>query len=197
MEFITELWLPIILSAVFIFIVSSIMHMALPFHKNDMGKMDGEDGVLESMRANGVKPGAYMFPCPANMKDCGSPEMVEKRKQGPVGFLTVVSADSFNMGKSLMQWFIFILIACFVIAYASWHSLGGPAEYITVFRITGAIGVLAFALGVMNDSIWRGQAWSVTFKFMIDGVVYALVAAGTFGWLWPSLADNLPVIPGG
>ena len=80
-----DLWLPILLSAVFVFIASSILHLMIPIHKGDYQKLPGEDEVLEQMRAQGVQPGSYMFPCAASMKDVGSPEMIEKCQLAPLG----------------------------------------------------------------------------------------------------------------
>ncbi|MBI5865371.1 MAG: hypothetical protein HZB38_12855 [Planctomycetes bacterium] len=185
MTFLTELWLPILLSAVFVFIVSSVIHMALPIHKGDCRKMSNEDAVLESMRKNGIEPGAYMFPCAASMKDMGSPEMVEKLKKGPVGWLTVLPPGGLNIGRSLACWFVFCLIVGVLAAYVGWHTLGAGAAYRAVFRITGAAAVLGYAIGHLQDSIWKGAKWGTTAKFIFDGIVYALVTAGTFGWLWP------------
>jgi hypothetical protein len=34
-------------------------------------------------------------------------------------------------------------------------------------------------------SIWYSRAWINTIKSTIDGLIYALLTAGTFGWLWP------------
>ena len=73
-----ELWLPVLLSAVFVFVVSSIIHMVLPIHKGDFKKLSGEDEVLQVMRAQGLAPGSYMFPCPGSMEEMGTPEMMEK-----------------------------------------------------------------------------------------------------------------------
>ena len=185
MEFLTELWLPIVLSAVFVFIVSSVIHMALPIHKGDYKKMKNEHAVLESLRANGVEPGAYMFPCAGSMKEMGSPEMVAKRQAGPVGWLTVVPPPGCSVGKSLIWWFVYCLIVGVLVAYVGWHSLGAGAGYLGVFRITGAAAVLGYAAGHFHDSIWKGVRWNTTAKFILDGAVYGLVTAGTFGWLWP------------
>ena len=80
------MWLPIVLSAVGVFLVSSVIHMALPWHRGDTGKMAGEEQVLAAMRDHGVNPGQYMFPCPDSMKDASSPAMTAKYEQGPVGF---------------------------------------------------------------------------------------------------------------
>ncbi|MEE9129274.1 MAG: hypothetical protein V3T84_04600 [Phycisphaerales bacterium] len=188
MAFLTELWLPILLSAVFVFIVSSVIHMALPIHKGDYKKMKNEVAVLEAMRANGIEPGAYMFPCAGSMKEMGSPEMVEKLKKGPVGWLTVVPPGGFNIGKSLVWWFVYSLIVGVLVAYVGWHGLGAGAGYLDVFQITGAAAVLGYAVGYFHESIWKGASWGTTAKFIFDGVAYSLVTAGTFGWLWPAPA---------
>ena len=91
MAFLTELWLPIVVSAFFVFIVSSITHMVLPYHKSEFKKMPNEDEVMKAMRDHGMVPGHYMFPCGESMKDWDSPEMKEKRDKGPMGLLTVVA----------------------------------------------------------------------------------------------------------
>jgi hypothetical protein len=105
------LWLPILLSAVFVFIVSSILHMVLPIHRNDYGKLPGEPAVLEAMRTQSVTPGTYMFPRPDSVKDMCSPEMQEKYNQGPVGYLTVLPNGQPAMGKNLVLWFLYPLVA--------------------------------------------------------------------------------------
>ncbi len=188
MAFLTELWLAIVAAAVFVFVVSSVIHMALPIHKGDYKKMSNEDAVLEAMRANGVAPGCYMFPCAGSMKEMGTPEMVEKLKKGPVGWLTVAPPGGFNIGKSLVWWFVYCLLIGVLVAYVGWHTLGPGAGYLTVFRITGAVAVLGYAVGYFHDPIWKGGSWATAGKFIFDGVVYALVTAGTFGWLWPKAA---------
>ncbi len=190
MAILTELWLPIVLSAVFVFIASSVIHMAIPIHAGDYKKMANEDTVLEAMRANGVEPGWYMFPCAGSMKAMGTPEMQEKFKRGPVGWLTVVPSGGFNIGRSLVWWFVFSLLVSGLVAYVGWYSLGPGAAYLKVFQITGAAAVLGYAIGHFHDSIWKGQSWVTTGKFIFDGVVYALVTAGTFGWLWPAAAGT-------
>ena len=60
---ITALWLPILLSAVIVFIVSALIHMALPIHKSDYRKLPDEERVLDALRSAGVTPGRrYHFP---------------------------------------------------------------------------------------------------------------------------------------
>lgn len=182
----TALWLPIILSAVFVFIVSSIIHMALPIHKGDCKKMKGEDGVLDAMRAGGVEPGMYMFPGATSMKDMCTPEMTAKMQRGPVGFMTVVPPGGFNMNVSLVQWFGLSLLVSALAGYVGWHALGAGAASMKVFQVTGTAGILAYAMGPFQDSIWKGAPWGSTFKFIFDGVVYGLVTGAAFAWLWPA-----------
>lgn len=192
MEFLTALWLPILLSAVFVFIVSSIIHMALPWHKSDVKKMKNEEAVLDALRSHGVEAGAYMFPCAGSMKEMASPEMQAKRKTGPTGWLTVLPPGGCNMNVSLMWWFVNCLVVGVIVAYLGWHAMPPGTRYLEVFRIIGSAALLGYAVGFFHESIWKGQAWSITAKFMCDGVVYALVTAGTFGWLWPHAASILP-----
>lgn len=182
----TELWLPILLSSVFVFIVSSIIHMVTPIHKGDFKKMPGEEKVLAEMRAQGLRPGSYAFPCCESMKDMGSPEMTAKCKLGPVGFMTVVPNGPCNMGKSLVLWFLYSLLIGVFVAYVATLGLNRGAAYMSVFRLAGTVAIIGYAVGGLPESIWKGQKWSITLKFVFDGVLYGLVTGGTFGWLWPA-----------
>ncbi len=186
MEFLADLWLPILLSAVFVFVVSSVLHMVIPIHKGDHRALPGEAGVLDALRSNGVKPGSYMFPCPASMKEMGSPEMLAKYQQGPVGWMTVLPNGAPAIGKSLIQWFVLSIVISALCAYVASFALAPGADYLRVFRLTGTVAVIAYATGTITESIWKGQAWSTAAKFVFDGVVYGLVTAGTFAWLWPA-----------
>lgn len=186
MEFLIQLWMPIVLSSVLVFIVSSIIHMATPMHKGDFKKLSNEGGVMESVRLHGVEPGTYMFPLACSMKDMGSPEMVAKIQRGPVGWLTIAPPGGCNLGKSLICWFIYSLIVSLLVAYVSWYGLGAGANYLSVFRVAGGAAILGYSLGHMHDPIWKGGSWTTACKFVFDGIVYGLVTAGTFGWLWPN-----------
>jgi len=188
MEFLSDLWLPILLSAVFVFVASSIIHMALPIHKGDFGKLPNEGSVLSDLRKHGVPPGQYMFPCAGSMKEMGTPEMIEKMKQGPVGHMTVLPSGPMNIGKNLVQWFLFSVVVGALVAYVARPVLPPGSPYLSIFRVTGAAALLAYGATHAMNSIWKGQHWGVTGKFFLDGVVYSLVTAGTFGWLWPDAA---------
>lgn len=197
MEFIVQLWLPVVVSAVAVFVVSSIVHMALPIHKNDIKKMESEDAVLEVLRSGGVGPGAYMFPGCHSMKDMETDEYKAKLKRGPVGWLTVLPEGGFNMGRSLVQWFLYTAVVGLLIAYVAWHALPAGSEYLRVFQITGTIAFLTYGIGSAPESIWKGVSWKVTGKFIFDGLLYALTTGGVFGWLWPAAEAVVPSIPAG
>lgn len=185
MTFLADLWLPILLSAVFVFIVSSIIHMVLPIHKADYKKLAGEDKILAAMRDQGVQPGEYNFPCAGSMKDMGSEEMIAKYNQGPVGLVTIMANGVPGMGKSLLMWFLFSILISIFAAYVGSLGLSPAAEYLQVFRITGTVAVLGYGVNQTHNSIWKGLPWSITIKFIIDGIIYGLVTAATFAWLWP------------
>jgi len=187
MGFLTELWLPIVLSAVCVFIASSIIHMVLPIHKNDMKQLSNEEKVLAAMREQGVVPGEYMFPW-CVMKEMESEEMVKKYNLGPVGNVRILPTGPPKIGKGLVQWFILSLFISFMVAYISRQGLSLGAEFMPVFRLTGTVAILGYALSDIPHSIWWGQSWSTTFKFVFDGIVYGLVTGATFAWLWPGAA---------
>ena len=186
MSLFADLWLPILVSAAFVFIVSSILHMCLQYHWTDHTKLKEEGAVLEAMRTQGVTPGSYVFPRPGSVKEMGTPEMLEKYRQGPVGFMIVLPNGPVNMGKSLTLWFLYSVLVSIFVGYLGKLGLAPGADYHAVFRFTCTAAFLGYGMGAIVDTIWKGVRWSVTLKFLFDGAVYGLVTAGTFGWLWPS-----------
>lgn len=181
----TALWLPILVSAVIVFVASSIVHMLLPLHKSDYRQLPQEDKVLDALRAAGVTPGrVYHFPF-CTHKDMKSPETVEKFKRGPVGLLTIIASGAPAMGKYLTQWFLYCVLIGVFVAYLTGRTRSAGTEYLEIFRVAGTTAFLGYAVAQIQDSIWKGQTWGVSFKHVIDGLIYALLTAGTFGWLWP------------
>lgn len=178
------LWLPILLSAVIVFVASSLLHMVLTYHRSDYKKLSDEDKVLAALRSAGVGRGLYMFPY-CSQKDMKSPEMQEKFKQGPVGMLTVFPSGPMNMGKYLGQWYVYCLIVGVLTAYLTGRTLPSGTAYLAVFRVAGAASFMAYGVGHIISGIWGGQPWSNVAKHVFDGLVYSLLLAGTFGWLWP------------
>lgn len=182
---IVDLWLAILLAAVLVFMASSVLHMVLPVHKSDCKKLSNEEALLGAMREQGLEPGEYVFPFADSLKEMGTPEMIARQNLGPVGFVTILPNGPVAIGKSLAQWFVYSLVLGVFVAYIVGMNLGPGASYSRVFHWTAPVAILAYAMGCVPNSIWKGQSWGVTLKFIFDGIIYGLVTAGVFGWLWP------------
>ena len=181
----TALWLPILLSAVLVFVTSSIIHMALPWHKSDYFRLSDEDGVMNALRPFAIPPGDYMAPRPASAADMKSPAFIEKRNKGPVVVMTVMPSGPWAMGSTLVRWFVYLIVVGVLAAYIAGRALPVGAPYLHVFRFVGASAFLAYSLALWQMQIWYHRALSTTIKATIDGLIYALLTAGVFGWLWP------------
>jgi hypothetical protein len=181
---VTTLWLPVLVSAVIVFFASFILHMVLPLHRNDWRKLAAEDEVMSALRKFNLSPGDYAMPCgsPSAMKD---PAFKEKMNRGPVAFFTVLPAGQFTMGSNLAQWFVFNVVVSIFAGYLAGAALPRGAEYLEVFRFAGTTAFTAYVLGFVPQSIWYKRAWSTQLKNCVDGLAYALLTAGVFGWLWP------------
>ncbi len=179
------LWLPILLSAVIVFVASSLIHMASPWHKNDYRKVPNEEGLRAALRPLGIPPGDYMVPRPANREELRDPTFIEKVNQGPNLILTVIPSGPWSMGRNLGLWFLYLVVVSLFAAYIASRAVPPGAEYLQVFRFAGTTAFLGYAAALWQMSIWYRRAWSTTVKATIDGLVYALLTAGTFGWLWP------------
>ena len=183
---IASLWLPIVLSAVAVFVVSSIIHMMLSYHKNDFKALPQEAKVMDALRALAIPHGEYMMPYCGSSAEMKTPEFAAKRKQGPVAFLNILPGDAMNMGPSLMQWFGYSLAVGVVVAYLLSRFLHPGQAYLEVFRLAGTVAFAAYAMALWQNSIWYKKSWSATLKSTVDGLVYALITAGVFGWRWPA-----------
>ena len=182
---ILSLWLPILVSAVLVFIVSSILHMVLKYHHKEYRQLPDEDATLETLHTAGVSPGMYHFPYCASPNDMKKPEVAEKYARGPVGFMTVMPNGLPNMGKFLTQWFLYLIVVGIFVAYLAGRTFGEGEHYLTIFRYVGTVAFMTHGLSQVVDAIWKGAPWSAAGKSVFDGLVYGLVTAGTFGWLWP------------
>lgn len=182
---IASLWLPILVAAVLVFVASSVIHMMLTYHRADYHQLPNEERVLDALRGAALPPGTYFYPYAAGMKEMGTPAMIEKFKRGPVGMLIALQAGPPAMTKNLVQWFGFCLVVGVFTAYVTGRALGPAAPYLTVFRMAGTVAFLGYVGAEATNTIWRGQPLGTTVRNYIDGLVYALLTAGVFGWLWP------------
>lgn len=182
---VTSLWIPIVLSAVIVFIASSVMHMALSYHKNDLKKLPDEERVMAALRAFNIAPGDYAMPKPGSMAEIRSPAFEEKQKQGPVAFMTVLPSGDMAMGSVMIQWFLYAVVISIFAAYVTSRALGPGADYLAVFRFAGTTAFAAYAMALPQFAIWYHRSWKTTLLSMFDCLIYACLVAGTFGWLWP------------
>ena len=182
---VASLWIPIVLSAALVFVASALLHMVLTYHRSDFGPMPDEDRVMGLLREVGVGSGDYMVPHAATPEAMKDPAFVEKRERGPVAVITVFKGSG-SMGTSLAQWFVFCLVVSVFAAYVAGRALGPGAEYLDVFRFSGTTAFAGYALAQWQNSIWYKRPWSTTIKNTVDGLIYALLTAGVFGWLWPA-----------
>ena len=181
----SALWMPIVVSSVFVFIALALIHALLGWHKGDMNALPGEAKLMESLRVQNVQPGDYRFPFSNSVDEMKTPEWDAKMKQGPVGFMSIQPSAPMNMGKMFGQWFAYSLLIAVLAAYVAGRTLGHDAPFVAVFRVTGAIAFGCYVIALWNNWIWWGQGTRFTITYSLDGIIYALVTGATFAWLWP------------
>lgn len=178
-----SLWLPILLSGVVVFFASSAMHVLLTYHNKDWQRMPDEDAARAALK--GTPLGQYFVPHAADNAERNSEEWQRKFKEGPAVMITVMQHGDLKMMRQMTQWFVFCIVMSVLVAYLASITLAQGAEYLAVFRVVGTAAFLGYAGSIAISSIWFGYTWSKTSKEIIDGLVYALITAGMFGWLWP------------
>ena len=180
-----QLWLPILLSAVLVFVASSLIHMVIKWHNKDYGRLSNEDEVRAAIQKGSPAPGQYITPWGMDMKEFANPEFQKKFIDGPVGVFYFKKPGMPAMGPQLGQWFVFNLVVAFFVAYLASRTLPAGTAYPKVFQVVATAGFLCYSLGEVPAAIWMGKPWTVAIKEMFDGLLYGLVMGGAFGWLWP------------
>lgn len=178
-----SLWLPIVLSAVAVFILSSLVWMVFPWHKKDYRGVPNEPRAREALRD--ATPGMYIIPYCADRKDMQKPEHQKKLEEGPVAWLIVMPKGQPGMSRMMVLWFLWSVFVSFTAAYLASETLPAGVEYLKVFQVVGVTAWLAYAWAHVSDGIWFGRPWGNVATHLFDGLLYALVTAGFFGWLWP------------
>ena len=182
---VTALAVPILVAAVLVFLASSLIHMVLPVHRNDWKRLPGEDRALDAIRALNIPPGDYLAPHAGSPDAMKNPEFIAKMRKGPLVILTLAPGGPPSMGRNLALWFVYIVVVTIFAAYITGRALGPGSNYLQVFRFAGATAFAGYSLALFQNSIWYRRNWSATLKSAGDGLVYALLTAGAFGWLWP------------
>lgn len=184
MDFLAQLWLPILVSAVLVFIASSVIHMVVQWHKPDYHGFSNEEAVRSAINAGKPAPGQYIVPYCSDMKDMQKPEMIKKFEEGPIAFMMVRAPCVPKMGGSLGMWFAFNVAIAVIGAYIAAKVLPANASFGQVFRVVGTLAFVAYAGGSVQMGIWMGKPWSSVAKEMLDALIYGALTAGTFAYLW-------------
>src|SRR3977135_4754906 len=149
-----SLWLPILLSAVIVFLASSLIHMTPLWHKSDFPKLPREAELLNALRPFAIPPGDYFIPRAAGMQEMRSPEFIEKMKQGPVAVLTVMPNGPLSMSRPLAQWFVFLIVVGIFVAYIASRTVPGGSTARHEVQHVGATTFIAYSPALCARSIW-------------------------------------------
>ena len=181
------LWLPILLSAVAVFIVSSLIHMVSPWHASDYPKLPDEERFRVAMLPLKLPPGDYMVPRPTGREGLRDPAFVEKMKQGPNLMMTVWPSGPYSMGPQLASWFVYALVISLFAAYVASRALpaGAAGDRMEVLRFASTTAFLGYSVALWQMSIWYRRSWTTTIKATVDGLIYAFATGAIFAWLWP------------
>lgn len=179
------LWMPIVVSAVFVFITLMIIHMIPGWHQKDMAAVPGEDSVMEMLRGLDVRPGEYRFPYGNTTKEMEAPAFVEKMNTGPVGTMTIRPSGELPFGKMMGGWFVYSLVIGALVAFITGHTRAPGAQFIEVFCVSGAAAFCCYSVAHWQNWIWWGRSTRLTLTYTVDGFLFAIVTGATFAWLWP------------
>ena len=185
MTYLLTLWLPILVSAVLVFVLSSVIHMLSPWHKTDYPRLVNEEAAMDALRPLAIPEGEYMVPRPASREDMRSPEFTARINRGPVFILTMMPNGMMSMGRNLGLWFVYLIVVATFAGYIAQSAvLSGDNDH-RVFHTVGLAALMGYSMALWQMSIWYRRPWLTTIKSTVDGLIYAVVTAAVFVWLWP------------
>lgn len=181
-----SLLLPVVVSAVAVFVLTMVIHMT-PWHKSDYLRLPDEDGVMKALRPFNIPPHDYVVPHPGSVEYMKSPEYDAKRDAGPVMTMTVLPSGPWKIGKMMGTWFLFVVVvsASMACVVGTFMPPGGNTH--AVFHHVAVITFLTYAMGAVPLSIWYGRKWSTTLKTAVDSLLYALATGWIFALMWPKM----------
>ena len=179
------IWLPILLSSVAVFLVSSILHMFTPWHKGDFAQVPDEARVMDALRPFNIPPGDYMVPRPGSMDDMRSQAHLDKLNRGPVWIMTVFPNGMTGIGRNLGLWFAYVVLVNGFAACVAGSALPSDAGNHAHFHYVGIIAFSAYSLALIPLSIWFRRGWGATIRGVIDGLIFGVVTGAIFAWMWP------------
>lgn len=181
---VVELWMPIVVSAVVVWITSAIVWMALPHHKKDIKTLPDADTIPNLTRD--LKPGVYLWPnCEQN-----SEEFKKRFNEGPWGSMTVLPGKP-NMLRNMAGVFLVYVVIGVFVAYVTGLAREPGAEFLEVFRVAGAVALASYCLGWMPNALFFGKPGRFWLTDLADCVVYALITGVVFALLWPDAGDAI------
>lgn len=207
MDFLTNLWLPILLSGVAVWFASALAWMAIGHHKRDRdpipGGESGEREFMDVLRRMNLSAGTYGFPDFCRHDALPRAERMQAMKAlydtRPMGILRVWG--EMNMGVNMLLTFAFYLVTSAVIASLAWAALaplgpgagsgamlaagGAEPSFGRVFQITATAGVLAYCFASFPNDLWFQNKRRAMVMNWIDGAVFGLITGAIFAWLWP------------
>lgn len=185
MDFLVQLWLPILISGVAVFVLSAVGWMAVNHHAKDQRSLPDAKPLLDALEAMKVQPGVYMFPgafghSGEEQKAAAQAEMFNK----PTGIIRIWSMP--NMGANMLSSLAVYLVISVFIAYLGWSAFGATGKsFAELFKVLGTAGVLAYSFAFIPNDIWFQNSRRATALCVIDGVIYGLTTGAIFAAMWP------------
>jgi hypothetical protein len=180
-----SLWLPVVVSAVAVWLLSAVLHMVLKYHRADYKPLPNEDAVGAALGHDALAPGLYAIPYCVDGAAMKDPAVQEKYKRGPVALIAAMRPGPPAMGKTLGLWLLFCFLVSFVAAYLARHTLTPATAGLLVMQVTGTVAFVGYGFGAFQDSIWHGIPWSNAVRSLIDSALYAVLTGAIFWGLWP------------
>jgi hypothetical protein len=182
-----DLWLPVIVSALAVFVASFVVWTVLPHHKKDMKVLPDEKAWTECLSKLSIPPGIYMWPGCGSSEEMKSEEYKARYAAGPWGSVNIMRAKP-NFGRNLVLVFLVYLVISIFVGYITGLARPAGAESLAVFRVAGAVAVLGYCAGALPGAIFMGKPGRFVLTDFLDSLAYGLLTGLIFGWLWPAAA---------
>jgi hypothetical protein len=184
MDILSQLWLPILVSAAAVWMASALAWMALPHHKKDWKGLPDEAAFFRAFDGLNIPQGNYGFPHCGDKSRMKDPEVKRRMEAGQMGILSVFG--KMNMGKNMVITFVVYLAISVFVAYIGAAAVKRGAGFSEAFRVLGTAGVLAYAFGHIPNGVWFGHYPRAILMCVLDGVVYGLITGAVFAAMWPA-----------
>lgn len=178
-----ELWLPIVLGALAMFLLSFVFWMLMKHHYGDFRALPQEDGLVEAL--DGAPAGQFRFPWCGTPEEMADPAFQERYNNGPKGFVVVLPRGPFAMGAGLGKTLLFCLVVTAAVGYVATIGLTRESAGMDVLRLTSTVTWLT-ACGAHGWSvIWMGRDRGQTLRDVLDSLGYGLAVGALFMQFWP------------